>query len=163
MSAVIVSDTTSLIVLEKLGELNLLCRLFERVLIPEVVLSEMAAGSPDIAKRLEGSTCFDVEVVNDSSRLDTLSLLLDAGEAHAIELAVSQQLPLIIDERKGRQIAQQMGVKVTGFAGLLILAVRRQVVNHQEALDLLEQAVAGEMRLSNALLKQVKEQLNAGR
>ena len=159
MSVIIVSDTSSLIVLEKLEALDLLGKLFERVLIPEVVLSEIQAGSPDIAKTLDQFGCFETVVVNPSSRLDTLSLLLDAGEANAIELAVSQQLPLIIDERKGRQIAQQMGVKITGFAGLLILAVRQQIMSSKQALDLLDQALAGGMRLSDALVKQVQEQL----
>ncbi len=161
MSVIIVSDTSSLIVLEKLESLDLLGELFERVLIPEVVLSEIQAGSPDIAKTLDQLGCFEQVIVNPSSRLDTLSLLLDAGEANAIELAVSWQLPLIIDERKGRQIAHQMGVKITGFAGLLILAVRQQVMSNKQALDLLDRALAGGMRLSDALVKQVRGQLKA--
>lgn len=48
---VIVGDTTSLIVLEGLQSLNLLCAVFETILIPQAVLHELSVGSPDIIKQ----------------------------------------------------------------------------------------------------------------
>lgn len=159
MKTIIVSDTTSLIVLEKLESLGLLCRLFGRVLIPSVVLAEMQVGSPQIATVLQNFPCLEVVDVPASKRLTTLLLLLDAGEANAIELAASRQLPLIIDERKGRQIAQQFGIRVTGFAGLLVQATRSKVLDAKTAVALLNQAVANGLRLSASLHQQVLEVL----
>lgn len=47
---VIVSDTTSLIALEGLQSIELLCAVFESILIPQAVLKELSAGSPDRSK-----------------------------------------------------------------------------------------------------------------
>ncbi len=159
MKSVIVSDTTSLIVLEKLVSLGLLCKLFEQVLIPAVVLAELQAGSPDISVLLEDLPCLVVVEVPASKRLTALLLLLDAGEANAIELATSLNLPLIIDERKGRQIAKQFGVRITGFAGLLIQANRSKLVDTRTALAMLDQAMANGLRLAPSLQQQVRDVL----
>ncbi len=159
MNSVIVSDTTSLIVLEKLSSLGLLCKLFDQVLIPAVVLAELQAGSPNITALLEDTPCFVVMDVPASKRLAALLLLLDAGEANAIELATSLNLPLIIDERKGRQIAKQFGIRITGFAGLLIQTHRSKLVDTQTALAMLDQAVANGLRLAPSLQRQVRDVL----
>lgn len=156
MSSIIVSDTTSLIVLEKLQRFDLLCQLFDRVLIPEVVLGELKVGSPRVELLLRDHECLEVVDSTKSSRLESLLFLLDEGEAHAIALAAERSLPLIIDERKGRQVALQLGISVTGFAGLIILAKRREVLDEKSALALLEQAMSDGLRLSDKLLAQVK-------
>ncbi len=56
----------------------------------------------------------------------SLGLLLDAGESAAILLALETQCRfLLIDERRGRQIARRRGIPVVGLAGVL-LAARQQ-------------------------------------
>lgn len=48
---------------------------------------------------------------------------LDKGESEAIILAYELQADfLLIDERKGRRTAQEMGVKTIGLMGILIKA-----------------------------------------
>jgi predicted nucleic acid-binding protein len=150
---VVVSDTTTLIVLEKQNNLSLLCQVFSQVHIPVQVHEELLAGSKnfDIAQ----FSCFQRRKVLPSSRFNNLSQLLDIGESAAIELAISEQLPLIIDEKKGRKIARQLGLAVTGFSGLLILAVQQQVLSSQEAIILLKNAKNSGYRLSNQLYDQV--------
>lgn len=158
---VIVSDTTSLIVLEKLDSLHLLCELFNKVLIPSVVMNEMKVGSSEIYAKFQEFDCLDVIDVASSKRLNSLMSVLDAGEANAIELAVDLKLPLIIDERKGRQVAKQLGVKVTGFAGLLIQATRQNILPAEEAAALLDKAIENGLRLSEKLQLQVRMMLLA--
>lgn len=132
------------------------CRPIEMIV---VVLDEFAAGSPDIFKTFETMSCFEVLDVPKTSRLKSLLLVLDDGEANAIELAMIKQLPLIIDERKGRQVAQQLGIKVTGFAGLLIQACRSKIIEREEAIGLLDQAVENGLRLSDSLQLQLRNKL----
>lgn len=58
-----------------------------------------------------------------------MALLLDTGEASALALALS--LPtslLIIDDAKGRKIAQQLGLRITGTVGVLLKAKAQGIV-----------------------------------
>ena len=156
---IIVSDTTSLIILDKLDSLHLLCQLFNQVLVPKAVMYELAVGSPDIYEKFQQFDCLEIAEVVRTSRLASLLSVLDEGEAHAIELAICLKLPLIIDERKGRQVAKQLGVNVTGFAGLLIQSTRNHILTSEDALALLDEAIKNGLRLSKPLQIQVQEQL----
>jgi predicted nucleic acid-binding protein len=54
-----------------------------------------------------------------------LHLLIDAGEADAILLALEQDARmLIIDDKKGRKSARSLGLRLTGTGAVLIAAKR---------------------------------------
>ena len=161
MKQIIVSDTTTLITLEKLQQLSLLCQLFRKIIIPESVYKELLAGL-QTGEQSDLASCIKIEAVKPSKRLDNLLLLLDRGEAEAIELASLKQFPLIIDEKKGRKIAQQAGLTVTGFSGLLALSLRRKVLTSSQAISLLHSAIETGHRLSPSLYQQVLAVLSEG-
>ncbi len=98
-----------------------------------------------------------MEIIQTSSSelLSSLLIVLDKGEAQAITLALEKKLPLLIDERKGRSIAQQKGLVVTGFVGLLTLALKKQIIDTRKAHWMLDQAIKNGFRLSEKLYKQV--------
>jgi predicted nucleic acid-binding protein len=159
MMNLIVSDTTTLIILERLDALSMLCSLFDQILIPQAVMDELLEGNSKINELMQLSGCYKVVSVNTSERLLALSQWLDKGEAEAIELALIRQLPLIIDERKGRKIARQKKLWIIGLAGLIVLAAKRQQKTPKVALALLDQAMLSGYRLSTPLYQQVKEAL----
>jgi hypothetical protein len=152
---VIVSDTTSLIALEGLQSIELLCAVFESILIPQAVLHELAVGSPDIIKKINAAGCIEIIRLEPSEQLTSLQLVLDYGEAEAITLALERQLPILIDGRKGRAIAMQKQLIVTGFAGLLLLAIKKKVLQSALAQTLLDQAISNGFRMSDKLYRQV--------
>ncbi len=158
---VIVSDTTSLIALEGLQSIELLCAVFESILIPQAVLNELSTGSPDIIKTINAVGCIEIIRLEPSAQLTSLQLVLDPGEAEAITLALERQLPILIDERKGRAIAIQKNLTVTGFAGLLLLAVRKNVLIPLTAQSMLDQAIANGFRISDKLYRQVSAAISA--
>jgi uncharacterized protein len=128
--AIVVSDTSPIRTLAHLGQLRLLGRLFDVVLIPPAVRDELARPRPrfqpiDISiipgAQLRAPT--NVEKVNQ------LREELQAGEAEAIALAEEINADLLIDEMAGRKIAIQLGVHVTGVVGVLIEAKRRQLIS----------------------------------
>jgi len=104
MPNVIVSDTSCLILFYKIGELDLLKKLFGKLHITESVLTEFNQKIPDW-----------IEVVELTTNLQRgLSSYLDKGEATAISLAAEHENSLlIIDEVKGRKAAKEMGISVT--------------------------------------------------
>ena len=115
----IVSDTGPLISLEKLtGGYDFIRRLFDKLLIPPAVLSEIAYGQFDEPRAyLEHHGITDlVEIHPVSSNLTiSSSKRLNEGEIQAISLASELGLPLLIEERERRRIAQNLNLHISSF------------------------------------------------
>jgi predicted nucleic acid-binding protein len=82
---------------------------------------------------------------------------LDLGESEAIALADS--LPntlLLMDERKGRQIALSMGIRITGTLGILLQAKKLGVV--VQIRPLLDGLLSANIRMSESLYRSILEQ-----
>lgn len=146
----IVSDATALIVLAKLSRTALLKALFTSVIIPEHVKEEIVQKS-DYDCSVWDDPFFIVSHVTDISLLGSLELFLDKGESEAITLAKELSLPLLIDEKKGRKIAQTMHIEVIGLVGLIIALHRRQILSSDDALFIMNEAHTIGFRLSEKL------------
>ena len=112
----IVTDSTVLIGLERIGRLDVLPATFSNVAAPPAVVAEFGS-CPDWLRPVP---------LRDSSRADALVLhKLDLGEREAIALAQENTGSLLlIDERRGRRYAIAAGLRVVGTAGLLVRAKR---------------------------------------
>ena len=119
MPNVIVSDTSCLILLSKIGELGLLEKVFGKVTITEIVKTEFKDPLPQW-----------ITITNPSSDLHKgLEYILDPGEASSIGLAVElKDCLLIIDESKGRKISKELGIEVTGTLGVLLTAKQNGII-----------------------------------
>jgi predicted nucleic acid-binding protein len=76
---------------------------------------------------------------------------LDAGESESIALAKKLQLPLIIDERKGRKIAKSMGVTIIGFVGIVLKLLEKKIITKSRAIKIVHQVEENDFRLSGGL------------
>lgn len=132
MQATIISDTSCLIILDKIEELELLKKLFGQVLTTQTVADEFAAPLPD---------WIIVQNPKDYKNVLILETSLDKGEASAIALAMEQDnCLLIIDELKGRKLAQQLGLQITGTLGLIAEAkIRGHVSSVRPLLEKIKQ------------------------
>jgi len=70
-----------------------------------------------------------------------LTNALGAGERSCIAVAMNRGGVFGTDDRKARQIAAGMGVKVTGTLGILVVAVERKIISFDEANQLLAQMI----------------------
>jgi predicted nucleic acid-binding protein len=118
---IVVSDTSPIHYLLMIDQVEVLPKLYGRVIIPEVVRDEMlAAGAPLSLKRWiqQSPDWIDVGVVELSSNPDLIRL--DPGERAAIQLALQIQADLlIVDDKPARQAATGLGIKITGLLGIL--------------------------------------------
>jgi predicted nucleic acid-binding protein len=132
----VVADTSPLRYLAQIDQIELLPRLFEKILVPSIVCDELRHPSAPQPVRdwIESSPGWlDVSVVLAS---DDPSLRgLDQGENAAITLGLSISAALVlIDDRRGAAAAREKGLEVTGTLGVLDLAARRGVVDLAAAL-----------------------------
>ncbi|HEY0461540.1 MAG TPA: DUF3368 domain-containing protein [Pyrinomonadaceae bacterium] len=114
MQKTIISDTSCLILLEKIGELGLLHRVFGEILITQEIADEYGLKLPEW-----------ISIQNSSNKnyQKILEASVDKGEASAIALAVELvDCLLIIDDLKGRNLAETLGIKITGTLGVILEA-----------------------------------------
>jgi len=126
-----VSDSGPLIAFAISGQIFLLKELFGKILIPPAVLEELRLdtglpGGSILAKIIYQEKW--IEVSSFTPVKGVIPYILDPGESSAIALALNENSLLIIDEKKGRRIAVTAGLKITGTAGILIAAKRRNII-----------------------------------
>src|SRR5215475_5352322 len=120
---IVVSDTSPLTALLTVSEAELLPKLFNEVIVPEAVQTELLRGHPRLPAWLR------VEPVKNLALVRHYAKSVDLGEAEAIGLAKELRADhLLIDERKGRNLAIREGVPVLGLVGVVLLAKRRGLI-----------------------------------
>jgi hypothetical protein len=122
---IVVSDTTPLITLMKIDHLDLLEKAFGEIQIPEAVYTELTSNPRFQTEISQIQNCpfIHIQKISDerSVNLFRRATGLDIGESEAIILSDDIHADLLlIDEVKGRQVAEQMGIKIIGTIGFLL-------------------------------------------
>jgi predicted nucleic acid-binding protein len=129
---IVVSDTSPLMNLAVVEHLRLLHQLYDTVLIPDAVWNELTSLSSQHAEVADVQTLSWLERYPGTTRavVHALQAELDLGEAEAIALAVEKHADLLLmDERRGRQVAARMGLTSIGLLGILLEAKRREFLS----------------------------------
>ena len=133
MNDIVISDTTALIILAKSDAFSLLSNLFQKIYIPKAVYDELMVKDDIVNYRIKEFDKIEVKPVSDMITLERIKTLkIDKGEVEAISLALELNLMLIIDERKGRKIALNQGLKIVGVLGILIENYRKEFITFDE-------------------------------
>jgi len=120
---IVVSDTSPVTALLTVGRVDLLLRLFSEVVIPEAVQSELLKSHATLPEWLR------VQRLRNREQAELYARSVDLGEAEAIALATELKADhLLIDERKGRRLAAQLGLSVVGLLGVVLMAKRRALI-----------------------------------
>lgn len=152
---IVVSDTSPINYLILIDQIEVLSKLYGRVIVPPAVVNELsAAKGPDKVRQWVANHP-DWLRVQPVGPVDASLSRLGAGEGEAITLAVSIEAELVlIDEIKGRQAAIGRGLNVVGTLGVLALAAERGLIGFTNAIERLQQTT---FRLSPHLLKALLE------
>ncbi len=150
----IVSNSTVLIYLAKIGQLSLLNKLFRKVLIPSEVFNEVVIRGrenqhPDafVIEDAVEEGWIEVKEIETLRELEEFGI--DSGEAEAISLAKSLGIPVLLDQTHARIAAKALGLKPRGTIFVLLAALRKKLFTYEEYQDSLEELVKAGFRMSD--------------
>ena len=137
-----VTNSTCLIGLERIERLDILPQVFFSITIPTAVSTEVGFEADWLT----------VRPVQNLALVASLKTQVDEGEAEAISLAMElEDVYLILDDRKARQLALQLNLKVIGTVGMLLRAKRFGII--LEIKPLLTALNQANFRISETLIQ----------
>ncbi|MCL5998232.1 MAG: DUF3368 domain-containing protein [Chloroflexi bacterium] len=129
---IVISDTSPVVSLAIIGQLELLPQLYRRVVIPRAVRDEIVVagvGQPG-AYEMDTLEWVDIRSVANASLLRVLRLMLDPGEAEVVALGMESGADLLLlDDRKARNIALRLELPFAGTLDVLVAAKRAGLVS----------------------------------
>jgi len=112
----VVLNTSPIIVLVKLGILNEVLNLFSEVEVPSGVLEELGRKKDEVYRELKGAINEGrISVEGFKRRLPRLGL----GESSAILLALTKDKIAVVDDRRARRLARELGLEIMGTLSIL--------------------------------------------
>ena len=152
---IVVSDSTILIGLVKIGKLDLLKEIFSKIFIPEEVFKEVVErgkGKPG-SKVIKEAAWIEVKPVKDRIQVSFLLGSLEKGEAEVLVLARELEADLILlDEEKARKSAVIAGFEIMGLLGLFILAKNLGLI--YEVRPLVDELMIKKFRISDKIIEE---------
>lgn len=153
----VVIDTSVVLNLCFLHQEGLLTALHEKLIAPSAVRREFErlATFDDRFKGLTFPAFIEVQDPRDIPDQLQNAISLDEGEIAALALALERKVQnVLIDELPARQIAEQLGLRVSGLLGVLIRAKQRGLITSvKPLLDRLQQE--GKFWIGGELMEQV--------
>jgi predicted nucleic acid-binding protein len=118
---IVIADTSCFILLDKIGEIELLKKVFSSVTTTQIIATEFGKRLPD---------WIIVLPVQNISVQKFLETEVDAGEASAFALSLEYKSPLlIIDDLKARKIAAKLLINYTGTLGVFLKAKELNIIS----------------------------------
>lgn len=149
---IVVSDTSPLSALHHIQKLNLLQKLYQQIIIPETVHTELVRCHPSIPSFIQ------VAAIEDRQIVIKLKKRLHQGEAEAIALTKELRADFVLmDESLGRAVAAEEGVRVVGLLGVLLVAKSKNMIASLSPI-IKQLETDAHFRISNALKQRVLEQ-----
>jgi predicted nucleic acid-binding protein len=146
---VIISDTSCLIALSNIGQLELLKKLFGRVTITPEVFDEFTKKYNEKIPEW-----IDIKEAKNKEKVIKLNTDLGLGESSSIILATETPGSLvIIDEKKAREYALNLGLNVIGTVGIIRRAADINIIeSHKKANELFNELINNGFRLNKKLV-----------
>ncbi len=148
----VVCDASPIICLSKIGRLDLLHKLFEKIIIPYEVREEVITrGKEDFPTEtlLIEKACAEGWLVCKPLQSTLQFEALDAGESEVISLAQKLKIKtVLIDDALGRKFAESFSLRVRGTLFVLIESYRKKTITKEEVESLLNKLVQNGFRIS---------------
>lgn len=145
MHKIVISDTSSLILFQKIEELELLEKLYKQIYTTPEVAEEYG---------LELPKWIIIKKVKDTKYQNLLNTQIDLGEASAMALAIEINCDLIIiDDLKARKLAKQLNLKITGSLGIITKAKEKNIIENIK--PILDKILKTNFRISKVIINEL--------
>lgn len=149
----VVSNSSPIIHLSKIGKLHLLHEFFEKLSIPNAVYEECVLYGKEYAEveLIKKAEWLRVYSIVDKNLMRLLESELDKGESEAIVLSLERNaVLLLLDDADARQKARIYNLNVTGTLGILLRAKKENKI--QSFRQVVEQLITTGFHIKTKLL-----------
>ena len=155
----VVSNSSIIIALARICRLDLMEKLFGKVIVPEAVWKEVTVEGKSGREKILKAGFIHVKKVRSRSLAAFLEEFVDSGEAEAIVLALELDADLLlVDDRDARNLAKRLGLQVMGILGVLALAKYKGLI--QEVKPIIDRLVENGFWISRKLLEEFLRELS---
>lgn len=145
MHKIVISDTSTLIILHKINELNILKLVYGELITTPEIAEEFGEKLPD---------WITVQPVTDEKYQRFLETQVDRGEASAIALASEfEDVTLLLDDLKARKLAVKLKLKTTGALGVIHKAKQMSII--PKVKPLIDKLLLTNFRISNNIIDEI--------
>ncbi len=157
----VVVNSTPLIVLCGINRLDILQKLYHKIIIPAAVYQEVTAKKDSACMQLKtAGSWIQVEQVRDYVEKKMYKAKLHDGEVEVMILAQELNADLvIIDDDAAKKTAKYLGLTVTGTLGVLLKAKKQKIIESIYPLltEMKKNGFYIDSALENMVLKQAGE------
>ena len=148
-----ISNATPIICLAKINQLDILKKLFNKIIIPEDVKNEIIIkGKAGYSIILDAINQGWIKVKNPRFNPD---LGLGKGENAAINLAKEETDSLIIDDAFAIKVAYSLNIEYIRTSSLIFSALKNKIINKKQAKDIIHELIKTGYYLSPSLFSEI--------
>ena len=141
----VVADNTVLSNFALIGREDILAKLFENTFFTtEEVLEELKLGEQRnvLPKRdWQWIRVLKIEVSQEEFLFRLFAEMLGKGESSCLSIAISRDLKVLTDDKDARKLAQRREVPVSGTIGVLVEAIREELLSIEEGNTMLSDMI----------------------
>lgn len=145
MPSIVISDTSSLILFDKIGEIELIRDVYDTIITTHEIAEEFGETLPH---------WIEIKAVTDKKYQLFLETQVDIGEASAIALAKEIENSLLLwDDLKARKLAGKLHIKYTGTLGVINKAKQLGLID--EVKPLIDKLLLTDFRISENIIQEL--------
>ena len=152
-----ISNTSPIIFLAKIGKLELLKKLYKEVKITTDVKNEIIIENHSEIELIKNSIDEGTLIIKNPQKI--LDLRLGKGENSAIGLALELKEPLMIDDALATKAANSLGIETLRTTTLIFTAAKKKIITKQEAFKLINKLIEEGYYISPKYYKDILSKL----
>lgn len=133
-----ISDSTAVICLGRIGELDLLRKVYGRIVIPQSVKDEILVQNKPGFFQISKAVGNWIVVEEPKKKVD---YGLCGGENDAINLAAERNDCIILDDSMAVQVARALNLNFVRTTTVIFTAIRNKIITKDKALEILDKLI----------------------